>query len=215
MADLPDGSWLAHLRRRTPAAERNRTPITARIIDYTVDDERDQPTVYRLATTLTDPSQVSAAELAAAYTRRWEIEMVFRRAQTHQRSPGWCFGRNLPSWCSNLGSPVLSLRHPDLVGPGSNVSSGYRSGAGQLTLLPMNTRQTLAQAGGTPPDQPSQPGWAAMITRLCRRLLPPRRPRSNPRGHQTQGLQMTPSSTGPTATTPNRPIRPSTPSTQR
>ncbi|ETJ39272.1 Transposase, partial [human gut metagenome] len=36
---------------------------------------------------LTDPSQVSAAELAAAYTRRWEIEMVFDELKTHQRGP--------------------------------------------------------------------------------------------------------------------------------
>src|SRR5699024_7532028 len=72
--DLPDGSYLAHLRRKTPAAERNAAPMLVRVIDYTVDDKRtsgaDAPTpaAHRLFTTLLDPEEVSATELAQAYT---------------------------------------------------------------------------------------------------------------------------------------------------
>ena len=38
---------------------------------------RDNPTVYRLFTTLIDPDQAPAAELAAAYAQRCEIENTF------------------------------------------------------------------------------------------------------------------------------------------
>ena len=50
--DLADGSWLAHLRA---AKDRHGEPMLARVIDYTVDDGRDNPVAYRLLTTLTDP----------------------------------------------------------------------------------------------------------------------------------------------------------------
>jgi hypothetical protein len=87
LRDLDDGSWLAHLRGLTPAAARREEPMLVRVIDYTLDDGRDNPTVYRLFTTLTDPEQVSAAELAAAYAQRWEIENTFDELKTHQRGP--------------------------------------------------------------------------------------------------------------------------------
>lgn len=90
--DLPDGSYLAHLRRKTPAAERNAAPMLVRVIDYTVDDRRSgdpgeatTPAAHRLFTTLLDPAEVSATELAEAYTTRWEIELAFDELKTHQR----------------------------------------------------------------------------------------------------------------------------------
>ncbi len=85
--DLPDGSWLAYLRASTPAAARQEEPMLVRVIDYTIEDGRTNPTAYRLFTTLTDPTEVSAADLAAAYTHRWEIELAFDELKTHQRGP--------------------------------------------------------------------------------------------------------------------------------
>ena len=97
--DLPDGSWLAHLRRSTPAAARREEPMLVRVIDYTIDDGRENPTSYRLFTTLLDPAEVTAVDLAAAYTQRWEIEMTFDELKTHQRGP----------------RTVLRSKSPDLV----------------------------------------------------------------------------------------------------
>ncbi len=87
LRDLDDGSWLAHLRGLTPAAARREEPMLVRVIDYSIHDGRDNPIVYRLFTTITDPEQASAAELAAAYTQRWEIESTFDELKTHQRGP--------------------------------------------------------------------------------------------------------------------------------
>ena len=82
--DLADGSWLADLRASgDPGAE----PMRARVVDYTLDDGRPNPTVYRLLTTILDPAEAPAADLALAYAQRWEIESVFDELKTHQRGP--------------------------------------------------------------------------------------------------------------------------------
>lgn len=97
--DLPDGSWLADLRQTHTAAARRAEPMRVRVIDYTIDDGRENPTTYRLFTTLLDPHEAAATELAAAYTQRWEIELAFDELKTHQRGP----------------RTVLRSKSPDLV----------------------------------------------------------------------------------------------------
>ena len=82
---LDDGSWLADL---TPGGTAGRTavPLRIRVIDYHLDDGRGDPTgPYRLFTTLLDPVDAPAAELAYAYSQRWEIETAFGELKTHQR----------------------------------------------------------------------------------------------------------------------------------
>jgi len=82
--DLDDGSWLADLRKST---DRHGEPMRVRVVDYTIDDGRENPVSYRLFTTMLDPGEVSAIELAAAYHERWEIELVLDELKTHQRGP--------------------------------------------------------------------------------------------------------------------------------
>ncbi|NMO05317.1 IS4 family transposase, partial [Gordonia sp. TBRC 11910] len=84
---LPDGSWLARIIPTSGKGRRSRQAVTVRVIDYTLDDGRDIEQTYRLLTTILDPEQASAAELAAAYHQRWEIESVFDELKTHQRGP--------------------------------------------------------------------------------------------------------------------------------
>ena len=84
---LEDGSWLADL---TPGGTAGRTavPLRIRVIDYQLDDGRGDPTgPFRLFTTLLDPVEAPAAELAFAYSQRWEIETTFGELKTHQRGP--------------------------------------------------------------------------------------------------------------------------------
>ncbi|MDJ1372810.1 IS4 family transposase [Gulosibacter molinativorax] len=99
VADLPDGSWLADLRQTHSAAARRAEPMRVRVIDYTIDDGREHPERYRLFTTLLDPDEVSATQLAAGYSQRWEIELAFDELKTHQRGP----------------RTVLRSKSPDLV----------------------------------------------------------------------------------------------------
>ena len=83
--DLPDGSWLAHLKKSTDRTDT--PPMLVRVVDYTIDDGRANPETYRLFTTLLDPEEVSATDLAAAYHERWEVELTFDELKTHQRGP--------------------------------------------------------------------------------------------------------------------------------
>ena len=73
--------------------------MLVRVIDYTSDDGRENPTSYRLFTTLLDPDEVNAVDLAAAYTQRWEIELALDELKAHQRGP----------------RTVLRSKSPDLV----------------------------------------------------------------------------------------------------
>ncbi|WP_414654847.1 IS4 family transposase [Iamia sp.] len=84
--DLPDGSWLAevcHSKHDT----RRQHPITVRVIDYTIEDGRQPAGPFPLITTILDHRRAPAAELAAAYAQRWEIETAFDELKTHQRGP--------------------------------------------------------------------------------------------------------------------------------
>ena len=84
--DLPDGSWLADVFDSV-ADKQRLSPSRVRVIGYTIDDGRDPTGPYRLITTLLDHHQAPAAQLAAAYAQRWEIETSIDELKTHQRGP--------------------------------------------------------------------------------------------------------------------------------
>jgi hypothetical protein len=84
LAELPDGSYLSEVYA-TPKARRNGgSPIRVRVVEYTVGDGAEP---FRLATSLLDPEAAPAADLAAAYRRRWRIEAAFDELKTHQGGP--------------------------------------------------------------------------------------------------------------------------------
>jgi hypothetical protein len=79
---LPDGSYLSRLNPR----RRGQPPIIVRVVEYTIDDGRAPADEhYRLVTTLLDPDQAPATELAALYAQRWEFETALDEIKTHQR----------------------------------------------------------------------------------------------------------------------------------
>ncbi|MFJ2629946.1 transposase [Streptomyces sp. NPDC087532] len=51
-------------------------------MEYTLG--RDDDTVYRLITTICNPQEASAADLAGLYHQRWEIENTLDEIKTHQ-----------------------------------------------------------------------------------------------------------------------------------
>ena len=96
--DLPDGSWLADVFDST-ADRRRQRPSRVRVIEYTVEDGREPTGPFRLVTTILDHRKAPAAQLAAAYAQRWEIETGFDELKTHQRGA----------------RAVLRSKSPDLV----------------------------------------------------------------------------------------------------
>jgi hypothetical protein len=83
---LDDGTWIGELRPGGNAG-RDAVPHRVRVIDYQIDDGRSNDNTYRLFTTILDPTDASAVDLAAAYAQRWEIETAFDELKTHQRGP--------------------------------------------------------------------------------------------------------------------------------
>jgi Insertion element 4 transposase N-terminal/Transposase DDE domain len=96
--ELADGSYLSQVFE-VHQFKRRGDGLTVRVVDYTFDDGRDNDTVYQLITTILDPDEASAVDLALAYAQRWEIEGVLDELKTHQRGP----------------RAVLRSKSPDLV----------------------------------------------------------------------------------------------------
>lgn len=84
---LSDGTWLAEVSPSSGRGWRKVAPMRVRVIDYEITTGEESVQSYRLLTTLTDPDEAAAEDLAAAYHRRWEIESVFDELKTHQRGP--------------------------------------------------------------------------------------------------------------------------------
>jgi hypothetical protein len=112
---LPDGSYLSALAPKSMRSDIARGKgrriehyeIPVRVIDYTITNRgttdtgkpKTEPETIRLITSIIDPDLAPAAELAALYHQRWEIELAFDEIQTHQ-----------------MGRPrVLRSRSPEMV----------------------------------------------------------------------------------------------------
>lgn len=111
---LPDGSYRSVVinpkvrgrRRETliaaAAAEDDLDPTQAmrvRVVEYMIDNRTGGGELFCLITTLADHEFAPAVELAAAYAKRWEIELSFDEIEIHQT------GQNR----------VLRSRTPELV----------------------------------------------------------------------------------------------------
>jgi Insertion element 4 transposase N-terminal/Transposase DDE domain len=82
---LPDGSYLSRIYASTSDRRNQRQAIVVRAIDYRLKDMPEAEPVYRLITTILNPKQAPAKELAALYHERWEIETALDELKTHLR----------------------------------------------------------------------------------------------------------------------------------
>jgi Insertion element 4 transposase N-terminal/Transposase DDE domain len=82
---LPDGSYLSRIYPSQQDQRRARNGIVVRVIEYRLEGVEGAEPLYRLATTILDHELAPAAELAALYHERWEIETAFDELKTHLR----------------------------------------------------------------------------------------------------------------------------------
>ena len=82
---LPDGSYLSRIYRSTSDRRNRRKAMVVRAIDYRLKDVPGAEPIYRLITTILDPKQASAKELAALSHERWQIETALDDLKTHLR----------------------------------------------------------------------------------------------------------------------------------
>ena len=163
---LPDGSYLSFIaepaakmknsyRLRRGLSEITDLPGTyVRAVDYEITDRGDGEEIITLVTNITDPADVPAPELAAAYHQRWEAELVFDELKTRQRGSG----------------VVLRSRKPELVE--QEIWGLLLTHYGIRHLM----REAADQAGLIRTGCPSYAHSASSAARLPgRRLFPPRR----------------------------------------
>jgi len=82
---LPDGSYLSRIYSSQQDQRRGRDGIVVRVIEYRLEGVEGAEPLYRLVTTILDHELAPAAELAALYHERWEIETAFDELKTHLR----------------------------------------------------------------------------------------------------------------------------------
>lgn len=82
---LPDGSYLSRIYPSERDWRRKTNGVQVRVIDYCLQDVTDAEPIYRLVTTILDHTKAPAAELAALYHERWEIETALDELKTHLR----------------------------------------------------------------------------------------------------------------------------------
>jgi hypothetical protein len=94
---LSDGSYLSEVgdpkqKRHNREYERKRRAsgiavdyLQLRVVEYEIPDRDGRDEIIRVITTILDPIEASAGELAAIYHERWEQESVFDEIETHQR----------------------------------------------------------------------------------------------------------------------------------
>jgi hypothetical protein len=84
-SELPDGSYLSRLYPSERDWRKKTNGIGVRVIEYTLEGVPEAEPSYRLVTTILDHRVASAAELAALYHERWEIETALDELKTHLR----------------------------------------------------------------------------------------------------------------------------------
>jgi hypothetical protein len=77
-----DGSYLSFL---PPPKGDPGEPVPVRVIEYTLENVPGAEPLYRLITSILDPNEAPAKELAALYHERWEMEGLFDEFKTHIR----------------------------------------------------------------------------------------------------------------------------------
>lgn len=82
---LPDGSYWSRIYAGERDWRHQANGVRVRVIDYHLQGLAEAEPIYRLVTTVLDPSAAPAQELAALYHERWEIETALDELKTHLR----------------------------------------------------------------------------------------------------------------------------------
>lgn len=82
---LADGSYLSRIYPSEKDRRNQTNAIRVRVIEYRLAGVAGAEPIYRLVTSLLDPPQAPAQELAALYHERWEIETALDELKTHLR----------------------------------------------------------------------------------------------------------------------------------
>ena len=84
-AGLADGSYLTTVYPSDKDRRHRQAGVRVRVVEYRLEGVAGAEPLYRLVTTILDPAQAPAAELAALYHERWQIEGALAELKTQLR----------------------------------------------------------------------------------------------------------------------------------
>jgi hypothetical protein len=84
-AALADGSYLTTIHPSDKDRRHRTGGVRVRVVEYRLEGVAGAEPLYRLLTTILDPTQAPAEELAALYHERWEIEGALAELKTQLR----------------------------------------------------------------------------------------------------------------------------------
>jgi hypothetical protein len=157
---LADGSYRSQVYPSDKARRHGRGGLPVRVIEYRLEGREHSEPLYRLITTVLDPQDAPAQELAALYHERWEIETAFDEFKTHLR------GARIV-----LRSKTPELVHQELYG---------------LLLAHFAVRSRMHEAALRADRDPDALSFVHAVRVIRRKLpaaaaIPPSRPSSTPR----------------------------------
>jgi Insertion element 4 transposase N-terminal/Transposase DDE domain len=82
---LPDGSYLTTVYPSEVDRRHRTAGLQLRVIEYRLEGIPEAEPLYRVVTSILDPQRAPAAELAALYHERWEIEVALAELKTQLR----------------------------------------------------------------------------------------------------------------------------------
>jgi hypothetical protein len=80
-----DGSFLSRIYPDWKSHRRSEGGTPVRIVEYRIEGAGQGEELYRLATSILEPSRAPAEELAGLYHQRWEVETLLDEFKTHMR----------------------------------------------------------------------------------------------------------------------------------
>jgi len=84
-AVLADGSYLTTIYPNDKERRHRTSGVRVRVVEYRLEGITDAEPLYRVLTSVLDPQRAPAAELAALYHERWEIEVALAELKTGLR----------------------------------------------------------------------------------------------------------------------------------
>ena len=151
----PDGSWRSVLTGSGKDRPRSRGTCPVRAFTYRLAGIKES---FTLATTLLDPAEAPAAELAALYHERWQIETAHDEVRTHMPGSG-----------ALLRSKTPGLVQQELHG---------------LLLAHYAVRRLIHEAAGGAGEDPDRLSFLHAVDVVRRRIVHPGAFPTNANGHR-------------------------------
>ena len=133
---------------------------------------------YRLITTILDPGQAPASQIAALYAQRWESETGYRELKTFLRGPGRILRSRDPA---GIEQETWALLCACQLIHATRASAARTAALDPDRISCTATLRALRRAITTTPAPPRHATHAEILSQL----LPPRRSRSSTRAPHT------------------------------